>query len=350
MISCVNTNSVQFQTLLQRSGLSEFDLKSECRYFLDTYDRWPNLDELPNSDSSKYLKEALKVNEKGFTKIKDILDFTGKLSIGDAVIELNTQFSDLEIDIIPLVNDAVVRINKRPNVYNLEETEKEKLSNNINMIIVLNTALEKLSKLYGINIIPVNSSDLSSSEFSGLQADLAKGFIYNGNIYLNVDNVTSETLLHEIMHLLFGSIKFTNSELYNSVVKQAEQFKGYYELIEKFPNRTRQDINEELFIQEFAKYLTNQGSLINNLDEKTLYEINYSIRRLLDSILMGKDSVSIEDQSIYMNMTIKDIVDMVNSSIMSDSSDINLDDATLHRTLANMKSELMEQGKLKEYC
>ena len=70
--------------------MSEFDLKAECRYFLDTYDRWPNLDELPNSDSSKYLREALKVNEKGFTKIKNILDFTGKLSIGDAIIELNT--------------------------------------------------------------------------------------------------------------------------------------------------------------------------------------------------------------------------------------------------------------------
>jgi hypothetical protein len=65
----------------------------------------------------------------------------------------------------------------------------------------------------------------------------------------------------------------------------------YDKLIETFENRTRNDINEELFIQEYAKYITGQDSLITNLSEKDNYEIAYNINRTLDSVLFGEDSV-----------------------------------------------------------
>ena len=79
----------------ERSGLPEFILDATCRGFLDRYGRWPNLDELPNVDSSEALSKALNLNENGFTSTDTILNYFGKSNIKDAIIEANKQFSDL---------------------------------------------------------------------------------------------------------------------------------------------------------------------------------------------------------------------------------------------------------------
>jgi hypothetical protein len=49
-MSCINKNSMEYQILLNRSGIPENTLDVYCRSFLAQYDRFPYLDELP-SDS-----------------------------------------------------------------------------------------------------------------------------------------------------------------------------------------------------------------------------------------------------------------------------------------------------------
>ena len=61
MLSCINKNSYEFQTLKQRSGLNEFMLEAVCRRFVSEYNRFPYLDELPNSNSETSLREALNI-------------------------------------------------------------------------------------------------------------------------------------------------------------------------------------------------------------------------------------------------------------------------------------------------
>jgi hypothetical protein len=72
--------------------------------------------------------------------------------------------------------------------------------------------------------------------------------------------------------------------------------------------------------------------------------------RVLDTVLMGEDSTKTIDMSQLALMSLKDIVKMVNSSIMSKNIYISKDDASLHRSIANMKQQLMEEGKLEEHC
>jgi hypothetical protein len=116
------------------------------------------------------------------------------------------------------------------------------------MPILLHQSLSKLAKLYGIDIKSVELSDLESDELKGLNASLAKGFVFNSNIYLNVNNISKDTLLHEMLHLFLGSMRYTNPELYIQLISSAESFQAYDYLSSKFQNRTRNDINEELFI------------------------------------------------------------------------------------------------------
>jgi hypothetical protein len=62
MMVCINKNSVDFQTLKNRSGISEYSLEAICRSYMTKYGRWPYLDELPNSNSEPYLRESLSLN------------------------------------------------------------------------------------------------------------------------------------------------------------------------------------------------------------------------------------------------------------------------------------------------
>jgi len=58
-------------------------------------------------------------------------------------------------------------------------------------------------------------------------------------------------------------------------------------LIQDYPRKSRNDINEEIFVTEMAKYISGKPSSFTNLDDKTLHEVLYTVRRTLDSILMG---------------------------------------------------------------
>jgi hypothetical protein len=42
----------------------------------------------------------------------------------------------------------------------------------------------------------------------------AKAFIKNGTIYINIDNATIDSPIHEMLHLFIGSISFSNPQLF----------------------------------------------------------------------------------------------------------------------------------------
>jgi hypothetical protein len=53
---------------------------------------------------------------------------------------------------------------------------------------------------------------------------------------------------------------------------------------------------------------------------------------------------------IVYNSSLKDVAKLVNSSTMVNKSHGFLEDALIHRVLANVKQELLENGDLKEEC
>jgi hypothetical protein len=51
------------------------------------------------------------------------------------------------------------------------------------------------------------------------------------------------------------------------------------------------DIQEEIFVNELAKHITGQSSMFDNVDPFTVNRIMYNIKRDIDSIVFGKQSV-----------------------------------------------------------
>lgn len=348
-MQCINENSREYQTLKKQSGLSDFVLSAYVGDFLEIYNRFPYLDELPEADSSKAISEDLSLKKDNTTKTENILQATNTNTIEEAIPVLNDRYRDKEIEVLEVGSKSKVYITTRPNTTQNQNGETDGNYENVNSFTFFNEIIDKLQTLYGINIIPITNAELSQDRWASITGTKGvKSFIYNGNIYINTDIATIDSPVHEFLHLLFGSMKYQNRALYDQLVGQAEQFDSYNTISQNYPSRTRGDINEEVFVTELAKYLTGQSNTISNLDQSIQNEIIYNVSRTLDTVLMGENSVKCVENPYIMNL--KTLAKLVNSSTMISEKRGNLSDAMLNRMMANTKSELMKNKELKEEC
>lgn len=223
-----------------------------------------------------------------------------------------------------------------------------------NGYLVMTNALNKLASLYGIKFNDITDAELASDKWRNIISDPSSvnAFVYNGQIYINIDRANLDAPIHEMMHLFVGSIRFQNPNLYQHLISLSEQFPNYNKLAREFSGRTRNDINEEIFVQEVSRYLVGLPSNISNIESKLQYEITYNIKRVLDTILMGEDSVKTLSNDRLFNLSLKEIAREIHSSVMTNNfhGTLNVENSALHRKLNNIKSDLQSKGILKEYC
>lgn len=354
MAVCINKNSIEYQSLKNRAGISEFILEAICRDFMEKYDRFPHLDELPNSNSEQSLRDSFKIRKNGGVKISNLLEMTGSDTVEQATVSINDQYRDLETKILPIEESAIVDIQHRPTVNNFNEREQIEPDSSPNSFLVLDNAINKLSSLYGLRFNVVSDAELNSDKWRGLIPDATSvnAFVYNGEIYINTDRANVDAPIHEMFHILAGSMRFVDRNLYQTLISSVENLSNYQALASQYPGRTRNDVNEEIFITELAKYFSGLPSQLMNLDQKSMYELKYNINRTLDTILMGDDSVRTVSEDRLYNMTLKDLVREVNSSILTSrfKGFINEEGSELHRKLNNIKSDLLKNKSLEEIC
>ena len=352
MANCINTNSVQYRELARLSTLPEVLLKAHiAQYQANHNGRFPMIDEIPGASSLNAIKQDLKIREDGSSKVEDILNFTGASDINTANIIINDKYRDLDTEIVPIHKTAIVDIKERPSMYKFVETPKNDYSY-ADSAIFITESLDKMAKTMGINIY---SMSVDRMRYEGIlkqvpDAAQVSAFIYNGNVYINTDVASIDSKVHELMHILLGSMRFKQPELYSQLVQTVQNLPNFDDLAIQYPNRTQSDLLEEIFVEEFSKHLMGIDNYISELDPDVLYQINYHITRTLDTILMGDNSTAaINDETLY-NSSLKELAEMVNSSTMVNTSRGFLEDALIHRVLANVKQELFENGDLKEQC
>lgn len=341
--------TTEYRTKLKQSGISEKIFYPMCGMFVNKYDRLPNLDELPGVDSSKFLADTIHMTDANSASIDDIMASTGASTIEEANVILNDTHSDLEIDITPLNKEALVDVKHRPSEYAPKQSEKVTIDPNPNMRVVLNQLADKLGSLYGIKINTINSKQLEKmTDIPSL--GVVSAFIHQGNIYVNTDYAKADAPIHELTHLLLGSIRYKNPDLYFGLVQTAPQFNGFQRTASQYAGRAESDIMEEVFVEEVAKYLSGMPSAINGLPAKVQYELNYGIKRLMDSVLMGDFSVKAMDPKQLYNMSLTELARTTNSQLLTPTFFGSLDDAAQHRMLANVKEDLIKNGTLEERC
>lgn len=352
-MSCINTKSSEYQSLERRAGNSALYLEGQSSRYMDKYGRLPYLDEVMGADSSKFLKKELNIKGKS-TDIQNILDYTKSDSIEESVIKINDQFRDQETQILPMNKKALVIQTKRPEAGLDIDDNLKQVDTSSSSPFIMNNMLQKLSDLYGIKFHEISNQELLSDEWADKieNGHLVKGFVYNGEIYINIDNATVDTKIHELMHIFIGAMRFQDPNIYSQLIDSVQNFENYDYLVSQFHNRTRSDINEEIFVEEVSKYIAGQPSEINKLSEKFRHEIEYNINRVLDSSLMGSYTVKAIQKNRIGNLTLKQAAKITNSELCQNRMEqiIELKNSELHRKLNNIKSELLENGSLIEQC
>lgn len=352
MTNCINVNSAQYRELRKLSTLPDILLKAEIARYQEAHNgRFPKVDEIPGANSHDAIKQDLKIREDGTSKIEDILEFTGASDLHTANVIINDKYRDLDTEFVVLNKTAIVDIKDRPSLYKYVESPKRDFDFADSQIFITN-ALEKMATSMGITI---NAMPTTTMQKEGIldqvpDAAQAQAFIYNGNIYINTDNASIDSKIHELMHILLGSMRFKEPELYSELVQSVQELSNLEDYMVRYPNRTQMDFLEEVFVDQYSKYLLGLNPAISKLDSDVLYQISYNITRTLDTILMGDNSSAAIDDTTLYNSSLKDVAKMVNSSTMENISNGYLTDALIHRTLANVKQELLENGDLKEQC
>ena len=360
MAVCLNKNSVEYQTLLKMSGLSGFKFNAFVSTFVDKFGRYPELDEIPGADSRPYLNSSLSVktiDDTSFVKNDKIFSQTGTTDVKEANIRINNTYRDLEVKLTPSSEVSTIQVRKRPNKWdNVYEggiiiDDSTSPSRNVG---VFNSILEKLANLYGINFIGITNGELSSEQWNGIvdDAKTTNAFIYNGDIYINMDNSSIDAPLHEMLHLFLGSIRYSDPQLYFSMVEAMNELPNRSMLARDYKNRTDSDINEELLVSEFSKYITGQRSVIDKLPANVLHKTFYNMNRVLDSVLFGKQSVTTMNLKDLFNSSLVKLSEYLGSALTNNqySGTLNVKSAEVHRVLANVKSDLMKSKDLKEFC
>lgn len=383
MLKCIEPElQSKVQTLQEMSGLSDFSLKSQIRHYTQLHNgRLPNLDELDGCDSRPYLTKQYGIVNGKSNKIKVIADKvlgegTYSKEDPDSTIsaithKLNNTFTDLILIPHKYGKKLAFEIQRRPTIDYTEPTDKFKLEGNKFNGTILNSILSKLDDLYGIKVnifTPGNNTLLQElrqkTGNSHYSLKGVNGFIYNGEIYINSrlsEEDANKTKVHELLHLIVGSIKFTNPSVYNNFVELASQYTdqfqdfvdrefGHSVNLQELP--TLSDYQEEFMVEELAKYLTdNKDSVLNKTDNDLKYQILYNMNRVLDTAFMGDYSVkSIPPNDLY-NMSLSNVMDIINSVYTKNSTFKELThQAQQHRILANKKKQLVNDNELTLKC
>lgn len=350
MAACnIDKSSRKYQTLKNMSGISEFRLDSTISLYQNKFGRFPELDELPEVNSEPYLKKVLDIKERGSLQTintEKLLSYTNASTVEEANITLNKQYKDLNITLTQFDTFTSIDVQHRANEYSsssFEETDVDSTYNPNKSRQVVQERLSKMQKLFGIQIIPVTTSEVTNVP----NASIVKGFIQDGNIYINTDNATIDTPIHELMHIFLGGVRYSNPELYFQLINSIEQLPRYEEFLLQFNYKTRGDANEEIFVQEFSRYLTGQPSVFDNFDQ--IDQLLYEVYRNIDSFISGKYTI----KSISNNIFQKSIIDLskeLQSTILNNSYEGSLNSDVLHRTLANFKEDLLKKDILKQEC
>lgn len=233
------------------------------------------------------------------------------------------------------------------------DVQSDPLANTITPIKTsIEPLLDRLESLYGIKFNRITNDEILNTGLSRYVPDatMVNAFILDGQIYINLDNASADAPIHEMGHLLLGTLRQTNPEIYEQLVNSVEKYSGYEYELKKYRFRSRLDANEEIFVDLFARHYTQDLDL--DVDPRLMEEAEYQIKRNIDSAIFPNSSTTKELLNNLMGKSLTEIMDIFGTAINKDTlaKAFDKDLGSISRTLGNMKESLLRSQSLKEYC
>lgn len=216
---------------------------------------------------------------------------------------------------------------------------------------------DHLSKNYGIKVNIVTTGDIMRDFKEQIpNAGRINAFIYNGEVFINVDRAMTSDPLHEFAHLVLGSIKSKNSDAYYGLVSQVETLPDYSDRLDTYiqngDKRARMDLNEEIFVTMFGEYFSNRINPWFNNKAANFNELGNQFRESTQKAFQIGEDINSEKLGVLLNMSMDELMNEFGSALISydRAADFDLDGAYKSRTIANLISKMLNSGELIENC
>lgn len=206
---------------------------------------------------------------------------------------------------------------------------------------------ELLENKYGIKINFIHTSELESFGADVKSMKGLRAFVLDGQYYVNIDNASIADPLHEFMHVILGSMKYSDPEQYEDLVYSVRNH-PMFEKVSKVYQETTLDKLEETFIKLFTETVRKR-ILVEGLF--TTESFDNALKNAVTEMFDLKDSL--EDTSSFelLDTQLRNILVDFNSSLVQNTESFyNQDHAVSMIAVSTVLRQLIKDEKLKEMC
>lgn len=215
------------------------------------------------------------------------------------------------------------------------------------IITQINDIVDTLNKKFGINATVLTANEVKDM---GIDNESAKAFIKDGKIYINGALATSSDVVHEYTHLFLGILKAKNFDVYQHLLERVMSSNDkrvrstIIELRRIYPNLSRVDFGEEVFVKLFSDFLSGKNQSAIFKEAKSV--LDHDLRNIFN-LATPSDFDKIYSRNMYQmfNQFSTDIGNLARTS-----SDLNFNAGAIYRKAANWIEDKISKGELTEKC
>jgi hypothetical protein len=204
-------------------------------------------------------------------------------------------------------------MNQKGGVESQEDTLKQARGNEI-----INKLIDKLKSTVGIQATMLTEGDAAFMlQQSGKAYNGEPGFFFNGQVYLVIGKITTETVFHEFAHPIIRAIATENPTLFKNLYNQLRVTEEGARIIQDirnlYPKLEFEDIlqfMEEAIVTSIGKKANNNltQAVETNLFAKAIADILYAIKQILRKVFKG-NKITVENLDV--NTTLDQLADLL---------------------------------------
>lgn len=236
------------------------------------------------------------------------------------------------------INKIVVKITPK-----LSKVSNYNPNDSPEVIVAMSNFLENK---YGIKINYIGNENIK--DFPDINISTAAAFIYNGEIYININKASIEEPLHELLHLVLITLKNSDSDTYYTLVNSIKDHPNFSKISKLYSDDINTEQLEEVFVKlisaTFRKNILSSG-IFN--DETFANAINSAISELLALTLTTEN----EDPFDLLGNSVAETMTLFGSNLLgAEDGLIDIKGVTNMLEVSGLIKKLINDGNLKEIC
>ena len=234
-----------------------------------------------------------------------------------------------------------------PNLVKQSRTEPH-----IPMVQLVQSISQVFKQKFNVQVEALTSSEISE-KFKEIDSNTSKAFIRNGIIYINTTIADSSDLIHEYTHLLLGVLKSDPNlrQNYEQLMYLIASIDSNYltQLEETYPNLSKIDLMEEMFVIKFSEYITKKITP-NSTKLENIFKQSEKLLKKGTELIFNDNINNISD---FYGKTLNEVFFRFShdiSQLLKSSKNLNFANTEIGRKYSNWIQKQIETKKIEENC